>query len=231
MPRTKSSRRWLDRQFQDPYVKQAQAQGYRSRAAFKLLEIQEKDHILSSGMQVVDLGAAPGSWSQIATRVVGSTGRVVALDILAMEPISGVIVLTGDFREQATLDALHTTLGGAPVDLVLSDMAPNTSGISEVDQPRSIYLAELALELAGQTLRHGGALVVKCFQGVGFDALLREMRTRFDHVASRKPGASRRESREVYLVAQGFRGGGDDANLPLTGRSDQAGGGEEIKEA
>lgn len=219
MPRTKSSRRWLDRQFQDPYVKQAQAQGYRSRAAFKLLEIQAKDHILRKGMRVVDLGAAPGGWSQIAADLVGPSGSVAALDLLAMDPIPGVALIQGDFREQPALDSLGWVLGGEPVDLVLCDMAPNTSGIAAVDQPRAMYLAELALDFARGQLKPGGVLVVKCFQGAGFDAFLRDMRESFERVASRKPGASRRESREIYLVAQGFRGVDDDAKLRFTNRS------------
>jgi len=227
MPRTKSSRRWLDRQLQDPYVKQAQAQGYRARAAFKLLEIQAKDHILAKGMRVVDLGAAPGSWSQIAARLVGPSGLVVALDLLPIDPIPGVVLLQGDFREGAVLEGLQAHLGGVAVDLVLSDMAPNTSGIAAVDQPRSMYLAELALDLAQRTLKPGGALVVKCFQGAGFDQLLRDLRARFARVASRKPAASRRQSREIYLVARGFRGGSDDANVPFIHRSDAAGIGEQ----
>jgi 23S rRNA (uridine2552-2'-O)-methyltransferase len=223
MPRSKSSRRWLDRQFQDPYVKQAQAKGYRSRAAFKLLEIQEKDRILTKGKRVVDLGAAPGSWSQIASTLVGPGGLVVALDLLAIDPIPGVVLLQGDFREQPALDALRSVLGEEALDVVLSDMAPNTSGITAVDQPRAMYLAELALDFAEQTLKPGGVLVVKCFQGAGFDELLRNLRARFARVASRKPQASRRESREVYLVAQGFRGDSDDANLPLNSRCDTTG--------
>lgn len=221
MSRSKSSRRWLERQHQDPYVKQAQARGYRSRAAFKLLEIQAKDRILRNGMRVVDLGAAPGGWSQIAVDLVGPTGLVVALDLLEMDPIPGVALIQGDFREQPALDALRAVLGGEPVDLVLCDMAPNTSGIAAVDQPRAMYLAELALEFCRGQLKPAGALVVKCFQGAGFDGLLRDLRGSFERVASRKPGASRRESREIYLVAQGFRGVDDDAKLRFTNRSDE----------
>lgn len=205
MSRTKSSRRWLDRQHSDPYVRQAQQDGYRSRAAYKLLEIQEKDRILAPGMRVVDLGAAPGSWSQIASRLVGPGGQVVALDLLAMDPIPGVRILTGDFREPEVLEALKAELGEAPVDLVLSDMAPNISGTAAVDQPRSIYLLELALALARETLKPGGALLVKAFQGEGFDTFLRDLRTSFAQVASRKPKSSRSESRELYLMAKGWR--------------------------
>lgn len=206
MPRSKSSRRWLDRQFSDPFVKRAQEQGLRSRAAFKLLEIQEKDHLLRPGMRILDLGAAPGSWSQIAARLVGPEGRIFALDLLAMEPVSGVTVLQGDFREESVLADLRAQLDGSLLDLILSDMAPNLSGASAVDQPRSLYLAELALDLAREVLKPGGGLVVKIFQGEGFDRYLSELRGSFDRVASRKPKASRPESRELYLVAKGFRG-------------------------
>jgi 23S rRNA (uridine2552-2'-O)-methyltransferase len=205
MARSKSSRRWLDRQFSDPYVKRAQQAGYRSRAAYKLLEIQEKDRLLAPGMRVVDLGAAPGSWSQIAARLVGARGQVFALDLLEMEPLAGVAFLAGDFREPGVLAQLRAALGETPVDLVLSDMAPNISGTAAVDQPRTVYLAELALELARETLKPGGALVVKAFQGEGFDELLRGLRQRFSQVATRKPKSSRPESRELYLVAKGFK--------------------------
>lgn len=205
MSRTKSSRRWLDRQHSDPYVRQAQQDGFRSRAAYKLLEIQEKDRILGPGMRVVDLGAAPGSWSQIAARLTGSQGRVIALDLLDMEPLDGVRVLKGDFREPEVLEAVRAELGGASLDLLLSDMAPNITGTSAVDLPRTIYLLELALDLARETLKPGGGLVVKAFQGEGFDGFLRSLRAEFAQVASRKPKSSRPESREIYLVAKGRR--------------------------
>ncbi len=205
MPRSKSSRRWLDRQFSDPYVKRAQQEGYRSRAAYKLLEIQEKDRVLAPGMRVVDLGAAPGSWSQIAARLAGPQGQVFALDLLDIEPIPGVTIIAGDFREDAVLADLRSRLGGNALDLVLSDMAPNISGTAAVDQPRAVYLAELALALARECLKPRGAMVVKVFQGEGFDGMLRQMREGFDHVTSRKPRASRPQSRELYLVAKGFR--------------------------
>lgn len=204
MAKTKSSRRWLDRHLSDPYVKRAQQDGYRSRAAYKLLELQEKDRLLAPGMRVVDLGAAPGSWSQVATRLVGPQGLVVALDLLEMDPLAGVTFLRGDFREAETLAALEQALGSEPLDLVLSDMAPNISGTSVVDQARAMYLVELAFELARERLRPGGGLVVKIFQGAGFDEYLRTLRQFFDKVASRKPQSSRRESRELYLVAKGF---------------------------
>lgn len=204
MAKTKSSRRWLDRHVNDPYVKRAQRDGYRSRAAYKLLELQDKDRLLSPGMRVVDLGAAPGSWSQVAARLVAPHGQVIALDILEMEALPEVVVLRGDFREAEVLAELEHTLGEQPLDLVLSDMAPNITGTAVVDQTRSIYLAELALELARERLRPGGSFVVKAFQGSGFDAYLRALHETFDRVASRKPQSSRSESRELYLVAKGF---------------------------
>jgi len=205
MARTKSSRRWLDRHFNDDYVARAQKLGYRSRAVFKLLEIQEKDRLLGRGMRVLDLGAAPGGWSQVAAGLVGPGGRVVALDLLEMEAMPGVTVLRGDFREEAVLGALREVLGASPIDVVLSDMAPNISGIAAVDQPRAALLGELALDCARQVLKPGGALVVKMFQGEGFDGLLADMRAAFRSVAVRKPSASRPNSRECYMVAKGFR--------------------------
>ena len=204
MSRSKSSQRWLREHFTDEYVRLAREQGYRSRAVFKLMEIQARDRILKPGMTVIDLGAAPGSWSQFAAQQVGRQGRVIALDILPMEPLAGVDFIEGDFREQETLDRLLALLAGRPVDLVISDMAPDTSGIKAVDQPRGIYLAELALDLARQCLRPGGALLLKAFQGEGFDALLRELRRRFATVSSRKPKASRPRSPEAYLLARNY---------------------------
>ncbi len=200
--RSKSSRQWLDRHFKDEYVKKAQQEGYRSRAAYKLLEIQERDRLFKPGQTVVDLGAAPGGWSQIAKRLVGTKGRVIALDILEMEPLPGIEFIQGDFREDEPLQALTQTLEGCPVDLVISDMAPNVSGMAVVDQPRAIYLCELALDFAKQVLRPGGGLVVKVFQGEGYDDYFRELRSSFKKVVTRKPEASRSKSREVYLVAQ-----------------------------
>ncbi len=201
--RSKSSRRWLDRHFSDEYVKRAQQAGYRSRAVFKLLEIQEKDRLLAPGMRVADLGAAPGGWSQIAARLVGERGHLVAMDLLPMDPLPGVTFIQGDFREDAALAQLRDALGGEPLDLVLSDMAPNMSGTA-ADQPRLMYLCELALDFAVQQLKPGGALVIKVFQGEGFDEFLKTLRRHFRQVASRKPKSSRRESRELYLVARGF---------------------------
>jgi len=201
MAKTKSSRRWLDRHFSDVYVKRAQREGYRSRAVFKLLEIQEKNHILASGMQVVDLGAVPGGWSQAAAGIAGSKGRVVALDILPMEPLAGVTFIQGDFREDETLCRLREALGSNSVDVVLSDMAPNLSGNPAVDQPRVLYLCELALDFAREELKPGGALVVKIFQGEGFEGFHKEARNSFRRVVCRKPDSSRSRSRELYLVA------------------------------
>jgi 23S rRNA (uridine2552-2'-O)-methyltransferase len=205
MARTKSSRRWLDRHFHDEYVKRAQRDGYRSRAVYKLLEIQERDRLLQPGQTVVDLGAAPGGWSQIANKIVGERGQVVALDILPMEPLEGIAIIEGDFREEAVLGELRGLLQGRPVDLVISDMAPNISGMSAVDQPKAIHLCELALDFAREALRPGGAMVIKVFQGEGFDAFLKEVRAAFGKVSARKPKASRPESREVYLVATDFK--------------------------
>ncbi len=202
--KSKSSRRWLDRHFRDEFVKRARLEGYRTRAAYKLLEIQEKDRLLKHGMRVVDLGAAPGGWSQVTQNIVGDSGQVVGLDLLPIESLPGVTFIQGDFRENGSLWQLHSVLEGASVDLVLSDMAPNVSGVSAVDQPRSVYLCELALEFCRETLKPGGSLVVKVFQGAGFDDYLRELRSAFERVASRKPKASRPKSREVYLVARGY---------------------------
>ena len=204
MSRSKSSARWLREHFTDEYVRLAREQGYRSRAVLKLMEIQDRDRILKPGMTVIDLGAAPGSWSQFAAQQIGRQGKVVALDILPMEPLAAVEFIEGDFREQETLDRLLALLAGRPVDLVISDMAPNTSGIKAVDQPRGIYLAELALDLARQCLRPGGDLLLKAFQGEGFDNLLRELRCSFATVSSRKPKASRPRSPEAYLLARNY---------------------------
>ena len=178
----------------------------RSRAVFKLEEIDDRDHLLRAGMTVVDLGAAPGGWSQYAKERVGEKGGVLALDILPMAPLPGVEFIQGDFTEQAVLDSLMDRYKGRPVDLVISDMAPNTTGVATVDQPRSIYLAELALDFADQTLKPGGALLVKTFQGEGFSALYQQMRGGFEKLVARKPRASRPESREVYLLGKGFKG-------------------------
>ena len=204
MAQRSSSRRWLDRHFDDPYVKRARDAGYRSRAAFKLIELQQRDRLMSQGGCVVDLGAAPGGWSQVARECVGTNGRVVALDMLPMEPLPGVEVITGDFSEETVSMALNSVFGGRVVDVVLSDISPNMSGIREVDQPRGIYLTELAVEFAGRMLRPGGHFVTKIFQGEGFEGVVRLLRKDFRQVAIRKPSASRAESREIYLVAKGF---------------------------
>ena len=204
MARSKSSRRWLDRHVNDAWVQRAQAEGWRSRAAFKLLELDDRDRFLRPGSRVVDLGAAPGGWSQVAVARVGPKGRVIALDLLAMEPIPGVTFLQGDFRSEAVVGALRSEVGPRAIDVVISDLAPNVSGVAVVDQPRAMHLAELALEFAGECLVEGGTLVVKLFQGAGFDEVVTAARQRFKRVVVRKPKASRPESREVYLVAQGF---------------------------
>lgn len=203
--RSKSSRRWLREHFEDAYVKRARQEGWRSRAVYKLIELDEKYHLLRPGMTVVDLGAAPGGWSQYAAYRVGERGRVLALDLLPMDPVAGVDFIQGDFREAAVLEACRERLGGAPVDLVLSDMAPNLSGMEAVDQPRAMYLAELAEDFAREVLAPGGTFLAKLFQGAGFDALVRRARSDYAQVRVRKPRASRPRSREVYLVASGRR--------------------------
>ncbi len=206
MARSKSSDRWLARQHRDPYVKQAQKEGWRSRAVYKLQEIDTRDRLLRPGMTVVDLGAAPGGWSQYVKQRVGPSGHVLALDILPMEPVAGVECLQGDFTEPPVLDLLIARLGGRPVDLVIADLAPNISGIASADQARAMHLAELALEFADKTLRPGGDFLVKTFQGAGFQEFHRELQQRFAKLVARKPKASRAESREVYLLGKGFKG-------------------------
>jgi 23S rRNA (uridine2552-2'-O)-methyltransferase len=204
--RSKSSSRWLQEHVSDPFVKQAQKEGYRARSAYKLLELNEKDRLFRPGMRVVDLGSAPGGWSQVASRLVGDRGQVVATDILPMDAVRGVDFVQGDFREQAVMDEVLGRLGGEPVDVVLSDMSPNLSGVSSADQAASIYLLELALDMVRRVLKPGGTFVAKLFQGSGSDDYLREVRKDFDKVTIRKPAASRSRSREVYFVARGFRG-------------------------
>ncbi len=206
MSRSKSSNRWLQEHFDDQYVKQAQQAGYRSRACFKLLELNEKQRLFKPGMTVVDLGAAPGSWSQVAAQLVGANGRVIASDILPMDPLAGVEFIEGDFTEQRAFDAILSSLGGKGVHLVISDMAPNISGINATDQARSTYLVELAIDLARQVLEPGATFVAKAFQGEGFESLIADCRQLFTAVQTRKPKASRPRSREVYLVAVGFKG-------------------------
>jgi 23S rRNA (uridine2552-2'-O)-methyltransferase len=207
MSRSKTSKAWMREHINDPYVQKAKAEGYRSRAAYKLLELDRKDRLLVPGQLLVDLGAAPGSWSQVAVARLGGKGRVVAVDLLPMAPLPGVQFVQGDFREQEVLDALIKALGGRKADLVISDLAPNISGIGVSDQARSMYLAELALEFARQCLKPGGSLLVKVFQGAGFTEFLAEMRKAFAKVGSRKPEASRGRSSEMYLLGKGFRAG------------------------
>jgi len=202
--RSKTSNRWLQEHFDDEYVKKAQQDGYRSRAVYKLLEIDEKDRLLRPGMTVVDLGAAPGSWSEVAAQRVGEKGRVIALDILPMECLPGVTFIEGDFREEGPYNALLEALGESQADLVMSDMAPNISGMKGVDQPRAMYLADLALELARNVLKPGGSLLVKVFNGEGIDAYKQELRKDFDKLIVRKPKASRPRSAEIYLLARGY---------------------------
>ncbi len=203
MARSKSSRRWLKEHFDDYYVQKAQREGWRSRAVYKLQEIDEKDGLFRPGMTVVDLGAAPGGWSQWATHRIGEKGHVFALDILPVEPFAGVTFIQGDFREEAVYQRLLDALDGRVVDLVMSDMAPNMSGNVAVDIPRAMYLAELAVDFADQALKGGGDLLIKVFQGEGFDALLRDLRQKYRKVVTRKPKASRPRSREVYLLGRG----------------------------
>lgn len=203
--RSASSTRWLKEHFDDKYVQQAQKKGLRSRAVFKLEELQGRDRLLKHGMTVVDLGAAPGGWSQYSVEQVGLKGKVIACDLLAMDPIAGVDFLQGDFRDEAVLNALLDRVGEDKVDVLLSDMAPNMSGTPEVDQPRSMYLVELALDMCRQVLAPKGSFVVKVFQGAGFDEFLLEVRRSFSSVRVRKPDSSRPRSREVYIVATGFK--------------------------
>jgi 23S rRNA (uridine2552-2'-O)-methyltransferase len=205
MPRrTGSSQRWRQRQERDIYVEQANREGWRSRAVFKLEQIQAKERLLKSGSTCVDLGSAPGSWSQLAARLVGPAGRVIAVDVLPMEPIPGVDFLQGDFTAPQTLEALRELVGDKPVDLVMSDMAPNMSGNRAIDQPRSVALIDDAVAFACEVLRPGGDLLVKAFQGEGIDVLSRELKARFKVVKTLKPKASRPESREIYLLARSF---------------------------
>lgn len=204
--RSRSSGRWLKEHFDDPYVKEAQKLGYRSRASFKLLEIQEKDRLIRPGMTVVDLGSAPGGWSQVAVNLVGHHGRVVASDILPMDSLAGVDFICGDFTEEAVLQEILDCLGERKADLVISDMAPNMSGMNAVDQPRAMYLIELAADMAARVLKPGGAFLTKVFHGEGFDELLKQLKGQYSKVSTRKPQASRARSRETYLLAQGFKG-------------------------
>ncbi len=206
MARSKSSDRWLKEHFDDTWVKRSQADGYRSRASYKLIELDSKDRLFRPGQIVVDLGAAPGGWSQVAADRVGERGVVIASDILPMDPIAGVSFVQGDFTEQSVLDSLLELLGDRRADVVISDMAPNMSGMAAVDIPKAMALIELALDMSRQVLAPGGMLVTKVFQGEGFEALLMAMRQSFSSVVSRKPDSSRARSREIYQVCKGFKG-------------------------
>ena len=199
------NRTWIKQHVKDPYVKQSQLDGYRSRASYKLLEIVEKGRYIKPGMVVVDLGSAPGGWSQVAAKLVGHKGCVVAVDILPMDPVAGVSFIQGDFTEEKILNQLLCEIGNRPVDLVISDMAPNLTGMKAVDQPAMIYLAELAVDLVQQVMTNDGIFIAKLFQGEGFDEFVRNTRTVFNVVSLKKPDASRAKSREVYLVAKGLK--------------------------
>jgi 23S rRNA (uridine2552-2'-O)-methyltransferase len=204
--RSKTSLGWLKEHFNDPYVKKAQKDGYRSRASYKLLEIQEKYRIVRPGMSVVDLGAAPGGWSQVTSRLIGGQGRLIASDILEMDSIPDVTFIQGDFTQDDVLAQILEAVGNSHVDLVISDMAPNMSGTPEVDIPKSMFLCELALDLATRVLKPGGDFLIKIFQGEGFDVYLKDARQKFDKVQMLKPDSSRDRSREQYLLARGYRG-------------------------
>lgn len=206
MARSKTSQKWLDEHVNDPYVKRAQLDGYRSRASYKLIEINEKDKLIRPGMIVMDLGSAPGGWSQIVGPWVGDHGRVIASDILPMDSLPDVDFIQGDFTEESVFDEIMAVLGDRPVDVVISDMAPNLSGVNATDQYSSMYLVELALDMARQVLKPNGSFCAKVFQGVGYDEYLKDVRSSFNKVVIRKPAASRPRSREVYIVAKGFKG-------------------------
>ncbi len=206
MARSKSSNRWLDEHVNDPFVKQAQVDGYRSRASYKLLGINEKDKLIRSGMRVLDLGAAPGGWSQVASKLVGDKGQVIASDILPMDSMAGVSFIQGDFTEDSVFDAIMQEIDGKPIDVVISDMAPNISGIASADQAASIYLVELALDMACQVLKPKGSFIAKVFQGEGYEAYVKTLKQHFKQVIIRKPDASRSRSREVFVVGKEFLG-------------------------
>ncbi|MDC8832487.1 23S rRNA (uridine(2552)-2'-O)-methyltransferase RlmE [Alteromonas gilva] len=206
MARSKTSKKWMEEHVNDPYVKKAQADGYRSRASYKLIEINDKDKLFRTGSVVMDLGSAPGGWSQIVAPIVGEHGRVIASDILPMDSIIGVDFVQGDFTEEAVYNQILEVLGDDRVDVVISDMAPNLSGVNTTDQYASIYLVELALDMARNVLQPGGSFCAKVFQGVGYEEYVKDVRSSFNKVIVRKPAASRPRSREVYLVASGFKG-------------------------
>lgn len=204
MPRSKTSQKWLREHFDDVYVKRAQQEGYRSRAVYKLKEVDEKKKLLKPGMTVVDLGAAPGGWTQYVAEKLGSKGKIIALDVLPMDPLPGVTVITGDFEDDAVFAALLKAIPEEGVDVILSDMAPNMSGNPAIDMPRAMGLSELSLDLADRILKPGGCLLIKIFHGVGFDEFLKTARSQFKEVVIRKPAASRPRSRETYLLAKGY---------------------------
>ncbi len=206
MAKSKSSKGWLKEHFDDEYVRRSQQEGYRSRAIYKLIEIDKKDRLVKPGMTIIDLGAAPGGWSEYCVKKLGKNGTMIALDILSMEPIDGVTIIKGDFREDAIFTELMTEIGDERADLVISDMAPNITGMGSVDMPRAYYLCELALDLAQQVLKPDGGLLVKLFQGEGFEAYSKALKTSFSKVVMRKPKASRARSREMYALATGFKG-------------------------
>lgn len=206
MKRSKSSSRWLNEHVNDPYVKRAQKDGYRSRASYKLIELNEKDKLIRPGMLVMDLGSAPGGWSQVAGKIVGEHGRVIASDILPMDPLDNVDFIQGDFTEDSVFQQILAKLDGRQPDLIISDIAPNISGVAVADQASSMYLVELTLDMVRQVLKPGGNYAVKVFQGEGSEAFLKDVRSSFEKVMVRKPEASRPRSREVYLVAKGFKG-------------------------
>ena len=206
MARSKTSLKWLQEHFNDPFVKMAQKDGYRSRASYKLLEIQEKDRLIRPGMSVVDLGAAPGGWSQVTSQLIGGQGRLIASDILEMDSIPDVTFIQGDFTQDEVLARILEAVGNSQVDLVISDMAPNMSGTPEVDMPKAMFLCELALDLAERILKPGGNFVIKIFQGEGFDVYLKDARKKFDKIQMIKPDSSRGSSREQYMLAWGYRG-------------------------
>jgi len=209
MARSKTSLGWLKRHVNDPYVKQAQKDGYRSRASYKLLEVQEKYKLIRPGMRVVDLGAAPGGWSQVTSRLIGGQGRLIASDILEMDSIPDVTFIQGDFTQDEVLARILEAVGNSQVDLVISDMAPNMSGTPAVDMPKAMFLCELALDLAERILKPGGNFLIKIFQGEGFDTYLKDARKKFDKIQMIKPDSSRDSSREQYMLAWGYRGGGE----------------------
>ncbi|NER60268.1 23S rRNA (uridine(2552)-2'-O)-methyltransferase RlmE [Pseudomonas sp. MAFF212428] len=206
MARSKTSLGWLKEHFNDPYVKKAQKDGYRSRASYKLLEIQEKYRLIRPGMSVIDLGAAPGGWSQVTSRLIGGQGRLIASDILEMDSIPDVTFIQGDFTQDAVLAQILEAVGNSHVDLVISDMAPNMSGTPAVDMPKAMFLCELALDLATRVLKPGGDFVIKIFQGEGFDVYLKDARKKFDKVVMLKPDSSRDRSREQYMLGRGYKG-------------------------